>query len=758
MAESKEKYLIQWAISNIGPHESLNQNFDAGENSPIRIGIFSTNGGGKSSLSRQFRLLNIDSDKLPSSSKYITIGKNEAKFKFKLFNQDNDAEKYEFEINHSLKSVPKITNNSRLIFHVFNSDYVKESIEPDNFGQDKEIDGYIIGKNVVDLSKEKSELEKIKDQYKKTKEEINSVIDIAKSELQGQGVRASTNEFKNFYFENMIGSFLPSEEESYRSLNNLLKKLEGIPEDLSDVSPHKSFEIDLNFILDTISDLKKQISISTLSTEFKEKIRSKESFVKSGLSLIDENNSACPFCEQNLQEEQLKLIDMYNAYIYDAETIHRTKLQDRIKNINGIKIILEDKYREFLKIEAQFNKNKSYFPSFSEEVLSIIGDPKDLLWEKSIQIINEKIKNISLATEENNLGIIKKFHNELQKYAVQIVDFVAKNSLKIQKINAVRLNTGNEVLSLKKRMCNAKYIETKSSLEKQFKEVSKIQKEEITKAENINKSENKAKKSKKKIVVDTFNTLIQFIFSDKYTFDKDNNHLKFKEHSLKTSAHDVLSDGEKNVIAFCYYVAETHTLINDEFDYDKLFFIIDDPISSMDFHYTYSLCRILERLHEYFEYSNRKKLRFILLTHNIEFMSILLRNNVIQKKYVLTPGKFKELKKELVMPYHEHLSDIYKIANNTQEPTHTTPNSMRHVLETIAKFEAPSQDLVVFVDKNDILKNCSSLYNMIQDLSHGIVRSQSAISPDMIKQACRTILNFINTKYKGQIDNIKKTI
>ena len=141
----------------------------------------------------------------------------------------------------------------------------------------------------------------------------------------------------------------------------------------------------------------------------------------------------------------------------------------------------------------------------------------------------------------------------------------------------------------------------------------------------------------------------------------------------------------------------------------------------MDFHFTYSVCRILERLHDYFREMNRKNLKFILFTHSIEFMSILLRNNVVQKKYVLTHNKFKELKKELVMPYHEHLSDIYKVANDYIEPSHTTPNSMRHVLETISKFENPNQDLISFIDNIEILKNCSSLYNMIQDLSHGII-------------------------------------
>ncbi len=758
MADSKEKYLIHWTVNNVGPHENLSQPIDAGDNGPIRIGVFSANGGGKSSLSKQFRLLSTDQTKLPLSNKYITLGQNGGKFKFKLFNQGNVADKYEFEINHLLDKTPQISNTSQLIFHVFNSDYVRESIEPDNYGQDKEIEGYIIGKDVVDLTKENKELEGIGEKYRQIKEEIKSAIFGAQRDLQEQGVRASTNEFKNFTFENLIGNILPSEEESFKSLKGALKKLEGIPDDLQDVSSHRSFDIDLSFILELISDLKEQITLSKLSTEFKYKIQSKEKFIQLGLGLLDETKGICPFCEQDLKKLQIDLIDSYNAYIHDSETLYRNKLQEKIKNLNSFKKLLEDKYKEFLKIDAQFTSNKGYFPSLASEKLSIGEDPiQNFVWDEIAEVINLKIKNISQPIEEKEIIKIGQFHKGVEKFCKQLNENIIQNNVKIKRINDIKVNTGNEILSLKKRMCNAKYIEVKSSLKSQLEMEDKIKKEGQIKAEEIRKNENRAKKLKKDIVVDTFNTLIQFIFSDKYTFDKESNYLKFKNHSLKISAHDVLSDGEKNIIAFCYYVAEAHTLINNESEYDKLFFIIDDPISSMDFHYTYSLCRILERLHEYFGYSNKKNLKFILLTHNIEFMSILLRNNVIQKKYVLTPGKFRELKKELVMPYHEHLSDIYKVANNTQEPTHTTPNSMRHVLETIAKFEDPNQDLVVFVDKNDSLKKCSSLYNMIQDLSHGVVRSQPAISPDDIKNGCQTILSFIDNKYKGQIENIKKT-
>lgn len=51
---------------------------------------------------------------------------------------------------------PIVNNNSGLIFHVFNSDYVNEQIVPNNYTPDGEIDGYIIGKEQVDLSAEKT--------------------------------------------------------------------------------------------------------------------------------------------------------------------------------------------------------------------------------------------------------------------------------------------------------------------------------------------------------------------------------------------------------------------------------------------------------------------------------------------------------------------------------------------------------------------------------------------------------------------------
>ena len=138
-SENQKKYNIQLIIKNIGPHSNLSQCIDAGENGALRIAIYATNGSGKSSISKQFRLLNLDEKSMPKSDNFITLGENSASFFFKLFNQNTPTEKFEFKITHSSINKPSIQNSSNLIFHTFNSDYVKQSIEPVNYGQGKEI-------------------------------------------------------------------------------------------------------------------------------------------------------------------------------------------------------------------------------------------------------------------------------------------------------------------------------------------------------------------------------------------------------------------------------------------------------------------------------------------------------------------------------------------------------------------------------------------------------------------------------------------
>ena len=221
---------------------------------------------------------------------------------------------------------------------------------------------------------------------------------------------------------------------------------------------------------------------------------------------------------------------------------------------------------------------------------------------------------------------------------------------------------------------------------------------------------------------------------------------------MANNATHVLSDGEKGIVAFCYYLATVHTILKNEEDYKKLFFVIDDPISSMDYDFVYRVVQCIRELNRHFGDGSFDK--FIILTHNLEFMNLLMGNNVIQPKYILEENSIKKWKKKLMLPYENHLRDILRVSNGTEPASHTTSNSIRHVLETICKFEHRDKHIGEFVYENQNLKEDSYINTLIQDLSHGRPRTEIPPESDIVG-ACKVVINYISDEYPGQIKGLE---
>ena len=107
------------------------------------------------------------------------------------------------------------------------------------------------------------------------------------------------------------------------------------------------------------------------------------------------------------------------------------------------------------------------------------------------------------------------------------------------------------------------------------------------------------------------------------------------------------------------------------------------------------------------------------------------------------------------MPYESHLSDIVKISRKEIKPNHTTANSIRHVLETICKFEYPEKGIESYIAENHILSKDACIFSICQDLSHGGIRTQPPYTEDVLIHACDTVVAFMAEKYSGQLDAIK---
>jgi hypothetical protein len=104
------------------------------------------------------------------------------------------------------------------------------------------------------------------------------------------------------------------------------------------------------------------------------------------------------------------------------------------------------------------------------------------------------------------------------------------------------------------------------------------------------------------------------------------------------------------------------------------------------------------------------------------------------------------------------LIDIYNIAYNGINPSHTTANSIRHIIETLTKFEkiSISDNSIADYIKENIPDDTKS-YTLINDLSHGGWRTEQApITDDDYKLICETVINHIREKYKGQIEYCDK--
>ena len=660
---------------NLGPHESLNTKIHI---STLEMGIYANNGTGKTFLSRAFRLLNKEELDNNDSNKLLTIGKNDGSFKFKITNSTEPSIIRELEFSIKRDKTPNISKDTTdYIFRVFNDDYIKENLEGLKYKPNGEIEGYILGKEKIDLTKEKDELKTNSNELKTKEEELKLKVAKAIKDLDDLSIRKNTGDYQNITFNNLFNrEFNVVELESFNDLISKHNQLKALPDNLQDLR-NVSYLKKTETLDNIISFLDEKFSRSSIADSFKTKIKNKQGFVETGISLLKEKTDECPFCEQNLEENALKLIDQYLEYLSETEAIQIKKANDLLLQLNVEKKENNEILKSFKNLEIEYLKNQKYIPSLASINLKELEDLTKL--ESSYKIIDDALEK------------------KKEDISISLLDDSIKKAIKNLQL----------------------WIQDQNE-----------------------------KISKKQKVVETFTQLLTKFFGSKYSFDDKTFCIKFKNHLLESNASDVLSNGEKSIVAFCYFIAESHRSINKEEDYSKLFFIIDDPISSQDFHFVYATSQIIRTLDKLF---NISRLRLIILTHNLEFMSIIIRNKVIDQKFILENNKLETLGNELIMPYEEHLRDIYEISQGTKNPSHTTQNSLRHVLETINRFIAPDIDLNTFCERIDNFTENEFLYSLMHDGSHGIIRLQKPYTDQMIKSACNVVSDYVLKDFSGQI-------
>lgn len=744
MSSRDRKIELDLEIKNIGPHKNLHR---PDKTDSIKIGLYGKNGVGKTFISRAFRLASPSNFTQLCNSKttnnLLTSNTQNGEFVFKIANNEK-VQTLEIKLKRNLK--PQVTNNTDYLFHVFNSDYVEDNLELTDYNPADNIDGYILGKVNIDVSKEKLNLTNKKRKYENNEKILENAIENEKEELYNLNISKQLKEYKEINLKNILSDIDVEEADNFESLKKDYNKLISLPDDLKDIK-HVDHLSDNSILFDVSTILKKEYNRSELPQNLVSDIKSNQDFIENGINLYYKNNEECPFCKEKLTDQGLKLIESYIKYLNNSEAKTIKKINKMINKLKELSLDIEKKYNDFNKTHIEFDKLKIYFPSFKNDELQSLRD-NTILFEKIAELIKmleikkKDIKSINFEFKEQI--------DYINNFLIEIGKDLDKQINKIDSLNKVKNSLNEEKLMLKRRLCKAKYLSIEEEQKIIINDINDLATQISNLKAEISEKENKSRIDRRKKVIESFKFFLNIFFDKKYDFDEEKFSIKFEDEILSDNATNVLSDGEKGIVAFCYYLATVHTIIEKEDDYDRLFFVIDDPISSMDYNFVYHIANFIDNIPEYFNLK-KKYGRFIILTHNLEFMNLLMRNGIINQKYVISDNKIKFYRKELMLPYESHLHDIVKVYNG-EKPTHTTANSIRHVLETICTFEDQNKQIETYINEDDDLKSCSYLNLLIQNLSHGRFPN-TPLTEDNITIACKTVTEFINNKYPGQIKN-----
>lgn len=727
---------IKFNITNLAPISKIDKTINVGT---IDTGFFARNGCGKTYISRIFELLS--SKESDDFNRFISKGKDNCNFEFSV------ADKEKISLNLNRGSIPTIPD-TYYIYHVFNEDYTEKHYK-ENYNKNGNIDGVILGKEKKAVDDKIEEIKNTKDAEQQLISPISKSIDTEyKNELSNIPYITRLREYNDWinfdYIKRNYRSDLTTNY-NYKKHIETFQKLSTIPENLQGIAFFKETTDDLSTYLDDklVKCLQTPYTLAELGNEFRNKIASKEEFIKSGLELINDNH--CPFCEKSLDDVK-ELIIQYNKYIEDTENKVKTYLQT-IKNRLLQKSINTDNYKQIQQTFIEYKQK--YIPNFNKDLEQIDDSEFNKAKKNIINLIDSKYSDIRT--------LIYIDLNELFNAIEAINNLVLKNNVAIRDFNKILENSNSQKQQTKRDIIKNFYFYLCVKYQKELSEITNYGNDLVRFNKELVELKKEAK-TIKKVVGETTKDVIEKFFGDKYIFNPLTFRIKFKDSELtKDEPKKVLSQGERSLLTFAYYLGEAHQKIRqDETNYDKLFFIIDDPISSLDFDNVYAVADIIKDIDKMY---NMQFKRLFVFTHNFEFIRKLKSNNAISQTYQIYNDEIKKLQGNLSLDYYSHLCDIYHTSIDKNSKFHTLGNSLRQVFEGIAKFENPKIEHNItktYIESNVDIKNGVSNV-LIQDLSHGNPFSDSNISNTDWKKICSNTIEHIRTKYPKQIDFITTT-
>ncbi len=474
-------------------------------------------------------------------------------------------------------------------------------------------------------------------------------------------------------------------------------------------------------------------------------------WVKKGKELVNEpegENEVCPFCQQKTitkelyQEIQNYFDETYQNKINSLENFDKEywKEYQVIKNLEAelLKIdFIKNKetafklvFKNFIdKVSGNWSKisNKIKSPNIIIDLESTIleqnalNDFLDTIVEE-IKTHNEKIKN----KQKTKSQIIKEFWEIMRWYYDQVIENHATQNAKLEK----------EKLDIETKISGLK-----TEIDEQKKIIQDAQKEMV----NIQDA------------IDAINSELIFFGLDGFSIvpaGKDS--YKLKRPNEDVAKFETLSEGEKTVISFLYFLELCKGKEkNDEVVTEKIV-VIDDPISSLSHMYVFNVAQLIRK-----NFFNDDYKQVFVLTHNLYFFHELLhkQKDTNAKLFRLCRSDFSQLSEMNRKDIQNEYQSYWQILKDYDEGRATEvilANAMRNILERFFGFIEKNDfnELTKELEKDE--KN-NFFIRYINKESHSDpinISDSKEINPQIFKEAFKKI--FEDSGYEAHYNQMIK--
>lgn len=421
---------------------------------------------------------------------------------------------------------------------------------------------------------------------------------------------------------------------------------------------------------------------------------------------IDGEKGVCPFCQQKTITQNF--LEQINAYFDESYNRDKSQIEQMISRYNA-EIKKATDFFNAIKDDSFLEKNKAEIESLSANLISVLEHNLNTLREKaktpsiqvSLQPINEIIESIN--------SIIKNANNEITLYNQRIADIKGSKSKIRDSFWCLMRKEYNSVIEL--------YAANEKAYEQSVKNA---QKELQTKTSEINTNTALIEENRKKTVnideaVENIkNGLIDIGITD-FTIEKYSEEealYRLKREDLDEDVFKTLSEGEKMVISFLYFIELCKGESTAEKASNKKIVVIDDPISSLSHIYVFNIGRLIHN-----EFLRTKKYdQLFILTHSLYFFYELTNTNHKERKETqklfricknTESSYFEDMKYEDIQNDYQAYWHIIK--DKKQSPA-LIANCMRNVMEYFFNF-VEKQDFAQVFQRPELQENRYMAFN-----------------------------------------------